>query len=110
MEVIWRRVDTGGYRQVQTNLCQRISALVRSDTPFKIGITSDPDKRASGYRSHNSQYDEMIVLYQTASERFIRQLEQDLIDYYEGWSYNVAKGQGRLGDPYFFLYVVRTKG
>jgi hypothetical protein len=52
----------------------------------------------------------MIVLYQTASERFIRQLEQDLIDYYEGWSYNVAKGQGRLGDPYFFLYVVRTKG
>ena len=108
MKVTWRRVDSGGFRQVQSNLCMRISALVRSDTPFKIGITSNPDKRASGYRSHDSQYDEMIVLYQTTSERFIRQLEQDLIDYYEGWSYNVAKGQGRLGDPDFYLYVVRT--
>ena len=108
MYVKWERVDTGGYQKIQTNLCKRISALVRREAEFKIGITSNPDTRASVFRANNSRFDEMIVLYQTRSEPFIRQLEKDLIGYYEGCSYNIAKGKGRLSGPPFYLHVVRT--
>jgi len=109
MEVNWHRVDTGGYKQIQPNLRKRISALVRREVQFKIGITNDPDKRAGIFRANGARFDEMIVLYQTESENFIRRLEQDLIDYYDGYACNVARGGGAQADSPFYLYVVRTK-
>jgi len=111
MKVNWDKVDTGGYKQAQPTLRRRISALVRREIPFKIGITNKPDQRASDFRANGAQFDEMIVLYQTNAKKFITKLEKDLIDYYEGYAYNVAKGGGKISvsDPPFYLYVVRTK-
>ena len=97
-------IETGWPSQV--NLHGRVSALTRIDrvSGFKIGITSNPDVRASQY---GDLYDEMVVLYESSSEDNVREMERHLVDYYRDDSdAERGGGGGRLGQPPYFLYVV----
>lgn len=101
MLVRWR--TQGGWPS-QVNLVQIISAHTRSDRveAFKIGITGDPDVRANAY-----DYEEMVVLYKTWSERHARELEAALVEDYRDWCDNRrGGGGGRLSGPPYYLYVV----
>jgi hypothetical protein len=95
----------------QINLHQRVSAFTHAGrvTSFKIGITSNPDRRASVYKAHGTRYEEMVVLYQTSSKKNVREMEQILIHYFrenERIDNNNAGGGGLIDDdgPYY-LYI-----
>lgn len=88
------------------NLHQRIAAYVRPERArrFKVGITNNPTVRAANY---GDQYDEMIVVYKTASDNNLRDMEEFLTRYFEGDSDNLNYGGGGpRGDGPYFLYVV----
>jgi len=90
----------------QLGLRRRISAYARTDraSGFKIGITSNPEQRMSNY---GRAYTQMVVLYQTSSDRLVRGTESQLIDYHWDYSDNQAGGgAGTLGSPPYYLYVV----
>jgi len=104
MDVRWDSVRTGWPSHL--NLQRIVSAFTRSDrvATFKIGICGDPEGRATGY---SGTYDEMVVLYETWSERFVRDTERFLSDYY--WDVcdnSIRGGGGRLSGPPYYLYVV----
>ena len=83
-----------------------VSAFARSDRcrRFKIGISGNPDSRASQYPYG---YDEMVVLYETWSERHARHTEAFLTDYYwDDCDNSIRGGGGRLSGPPYYLYVV----
>ena len=71
---------------------------------FKIGITNDPNARASKY---GSDYHEMIVLYKSDSLESVSEAERDLIDHNEEITKNrIAGGGGNYGAPPYYLYLV----
>jgi hypothetical protein len=94
------------------NLHQRISAYTRIDrtTHYKVGITNDPERRASNY---GAVYSQMIVVYKSSSEKNIRLMEAFLTEYIREHRQdprcdNINEGGGGpCGDPPYFLYVVR---
>lgn len=100
-------ITTGAPSQAISTLRRRISAFTRDGTPFKIGITSDPYRRKSQYED-DTDYDEMIVLYRTSSDRYQRQLEQTLIDdYWDECDNSIQGGGGRpASGPSYYLYIV----
>jgi len=101
------RWQTRGGWPSQLGLYSTISAYTRSDrvSTFKIGITGNPDNRAAAY-----DYDEMVVLYETRSERHARDLEAILVEDYRDYCDNKRRGgAGRLSGPPFYLYVVRNR-
>lgn len=100
-----RDIRTGWPNTAISTLRRRVSALTRNEAFFKIGITSNPYGRASQY---GYEYDEMVILYKTNSNRFVRQLEATLIDEY--WEYcdnEISGGGGPKGSPPYYLYIVR---
>ena len=83
-----------------------VSAFSRPDrvANFKIGICGDPGERA---RAYEGTYDEMVALYETGAERFVRDTERFLTDYY--WDVcdnSIRGGGGRLSEPPYYLYIV----
>ena len=103
MEVRWV-VHTGWPSQL--GLQRIVSAFTRSDrcSQFKIGITGNPIRRASQYPY---AYDEMVVLYKTMSERFVRDTEGFLTDlYWEDCDNSIRGRSGRLSGAPYYLYVV----
>ncbi len=109
MNVRWDRLCTWpGINSLISDLPRIVSALTRSDrvANFKIGISGDPEKRAEEYEDEGI-YDEMVVLYKTESERFVRDGERFLIDRYRDVCENtIGGGGGRLSGPPYYLYVV----
>ena len=104
MDVTWD-LETGWPDQINFN--SRISALTRWDrcSGFKIGISGDPVQRSAWYKN---AYDEMRVIYQTSSSKYVRDMEAFLIQYYKGYCDNeIGGGGGRLTGPPYYLYVVR---
>lgn len=93
-------------------LNRRVSQLKRGNRNFKIGITSDPVGRSRLYESRDGdRYHEMVVLYQTGSSDRIRKLEAALISKHGKDSDNEqGGGGGLLGNPPYYLYVVRSRG
>ena len=92
---------------MRLNLTSKISALTRWDrcSRFKIGITGDPDRRAYQY---GNLYDDLVVVYKTRSEKFVRDWEWYLTCCYWGDCDNSIKGGGgKLEGPPYYLYVVR---
>ena len=88
-----------------------ISAYTRSDrcSQFKIGITGNPRRRASQYQNDydDYDYDEMVVLYRTMSERVVRDTEGFLTDFYWEDCDNSIRGRnGRLSGPPYYVYIV----
>ena len=97
----------GWPKHVQTGLRRSIAAYAWGCTSFKIGITSAPWNRFTA--PDYSMYDRMVVLYRTDSERFIRDMERSLVDYFCGHPDcdNVnAGGGGPMGEPPIYLYIV----
>lgn len=102
-------MDVGWPSQLEETMKRRVSALVKGSHAFKVGITSDPDRRKYGY---GTMYKEMIVIYRTTSETNVRSMEKQLYSYYgnrcEFDGQDGAAARGPLGNtPYFYLYVVR---
>ena len=107
MYVNMNNVQTGRPNQIISTLRRRISALIRADVAFKVGITNNPQARA---RAYGYEYDEMIVLYTTSSDNYVRDLESALV--YEYWYMNdnyTGGGGGGRGMPPYYLYIVRER-
>ena len=104
MDVRWDDIRTGWPNQL--GLHNIVSAFTRSDrcSGFKIGISGNTDRRASEYPYG---YDEMVVLYETNSERHVRDTEGLLTDYYLEDCDNSIRGRGGpISGPPYYLYVV----
>ena len=102
--IVRDEVETGWPNSIK--LHQRISAFVRHDRAyrFKVGITTNLFLRT---RQHQRFYNEMIVVYQTSSDKFVRRLEKFLTDYFKDRSDNErAGGGGRSADGPYYLYVL----
>jgi len=101
---IRQNIETGWPSGI--SLHQRISAYIRDGRArsFKVGITNNPYARAANY---GSEYDEMILVYETSSDKNLREVERILTAYYTGWSDNRNDGGGgRRGDGPYYVYVV----
>ena len=91
-------------------LHRRVSAL-KGKRNFKIGITSNPVKRAANYDSdHPDKYHQMVVLYETGSHDRVRKLETMLICKHRKDSDNeIGGGGGSKGrGKRYYLYIVRS--
>ena len=103
---------TGGYLQVQTNVRRSISGLTRDATAFWIGIASDGEKGCR--RRWNDKYKargmrKMARVYETSSDDFRKNMEAELIDFYEEHAENeTGGGGGGTGKPPYSVYVVWT--
>jgi hypothetical protein len=79
--------------------------LILLSRKFKIGITCNPESRWDN--AYKSDYDEMIVLYQSSSIESVSQVERDLIEHNQHLTKNrIAGGGGGIGTPPFYLYLV----
>ena len=111
MDVIYRDpIFTGPPSRVESTLRKSIAAYVRGGIGYRIGFTNNPETRASQRPYNNGHYGEMIVLYRTTSDRFVRQLERALIDYFwetEGLEVEIGGGGGPKGEPPHYLYIAR---
>ena len=72
---------------------------------FKIGITNNPLGRFSN--GYARDYDQMIVVYQSASLDSVSQVECDLIEHNGDITRNrITGGGGDYGEPPYYLYLV----
>lgn len=107
MKVIYR-LKKGKYELAGPSI-QRSIINYSKNHSLKIGITNQPDARASKY-SIETDYDEMIVLFKSRSKSVIRFLEKFLIE--RNWEIidnEIGGGGGPLREGPFYLYVVRKK-
>ena len=104
MEIYNDSIITGTPRAVLPRLRAGILRQSKNCAGFYIGITSDYWRRSSSYASN---YDDMVVLYRTTSEKYVRQVEHELVDYFWNTCDNLTGGGGGgLGRQPFFLYIV----
>ena len=105
MEINYDNIKTGWPSEVFPNLRRRVSQYRRSSASFKIGFTSNPTRRATAY---SSEYDQMVLLYQTSSSHFVKTMEAALINHYmEDCDNSIGGGGGPSAKPPFYLYIVR---
>jgi hypothetical protein len=100
-------LTTGRPADVASTLRRRVSAYTRDDrvNRFKIGITSNPLGRFSN--GYARDYDQMIVVYRSASLDSVSQVECDLIEHNAEITRNrIAGGGGDYGEPPYCLYLV----
>ena len=104
--IITCNIRTGNFDEVFESLCASISWYARNSPNYKIGITANPETRSDFY---GNEYDEMILLYRTSSERYVRAMERKLIDRFSRTIDNlIGGGGGRLGSGPYYLYIART--
>jgi hypothetical protein len=106
-DVVHFDLTTGRHSDVASTLRRRVGAYTREDRVgrFKIGITNNPDGRFSN--GYARDYDEMVVLYRSASLDSVSQVECDLIEHNGTITENrIAGGGGNYGEPPFYLYLV----
>ena len=104
--VITCKIWIGNFDEVFDILCVCISMYAQNSQSYKIGITADPEARSDSY---GNEYDEMIVLYRTSSERYVRAMELKLIDKFSRTADNlIGGGGGRLDFGPYYLYIART--
>ena len=105
----------GGYQQAATQVKQSVSALVRPEDIFYVGITSGG---VDGCRSRWNQkyklmgFDQMAMVYESSSPNFVRQLERSLVDFYKEVIMNPigGGGGGQAEDkPPYVVYVAWLK-
>ena len=97
-------IQTGWPSQVLPTIIRSVSGRVRGRR-FKIGITTNPGRRAAQY-----DYDEMIVIYESSTILHVVELESALIEFYGDRCDNErGGGAGRPPDagPPYYLYIVR---
>lgn len=102
--------STGRPDRILSTLLRRVSAYTRQTkvSKFKIGITCSPDRRwVEGYRH---EYERMIVVYRTTSDKHVRQMERLLVDHNWECGDNVYRGGGGpSGVGPYYLYIVVGK-
>jgi len=93
----------------------RIRRLVPTGkwSKFKIGITGNPDTRAT--QQDYKIYSEMILLHKTSSKSKVRKWEKDTAEIVRAYHSRCANQEGSLGGgpltergPYY-LYLVRRR-
>lgn len=107
--------ETGGWRECQEFVCRKISALTRGATGMWVGIASRGD---NGVRDRwNAKYRELgmyyiAIVYEMGSDRFRKQMEDSLIDFYrnnfarQDIMHNVVGGGGGPeGTPPYSVYA-----
>jgi hypothetical protein len=98
---------TGRPQEVVSDVLRSISAYTRSDRVrgFKIGITSDPERRFR--EAYDHAYHKMAVVYRSSSVANVAELERLLIEHNWELADNIiAGGGGNYSDPPYYLYVV----
>ena len=111
------KVSGGRYKVLQT-LCRTVSAICRDDRTvrrFYIGIASGINFRQALHRRVDewkdaNEIDEMILLYESSSQRFCREVEDYLIkQYMHTHPNNVNRRRGKAGrpttQPYSYVYL-----
>ena len=96
---------TGHYSDVITTIRQKISAYRFSSDGFKIGMTGNLEARAAQY---SLPYLELIAIYKTTSEPYIRTMETAMIEeYWLDCDNTIGGGGGPVSGPPYYLYVAR---
>ena len=106
---IRREQETGRPNEVDRPIRRRMDLFVRSGTSFRIGVTSDPTRNVS---QHSGLYDEIVVLYKTGGQKWVRDMKRDLVNDYWNKCCNTVRGIGRplARSRSYYLYVARAKG
>jgi hypothetical protein len=98
---------TGRPNEVLSGVLRSIGAYTRHDRVrgFKIGITSDPERRFREEYAH--AYHKMAVVYESSSISNVSQLECLMIEHNKELADNIIAGEGgNYGNPPYYLYVV----
>jgi hypothetical protein len=100
---------SGGWRAVNSTARRKIAGLVRGSRNFWIGIASNG---VDGVRARwNAKYkglgmDSIAIVYETTSDSFRKNIEDDLIEFFEDSCDNkVAGGGGGYGSAPYAVYV-----
>lgn len=109
MSIIYDPV-TGHPSRVFRPLAQKVETFIsgRNLSNFKVGITSAPYNRFSN--SYSTGYDAMLVVYETTSLVYVRQMEKFVIDYARARkTYKIDNerrgGAGNYTNPPYCLYT-----
>lgn len=100
--------ETGRPNEVLTTITRRVGAYTRRNLVerFKIGISNNPDRRWR--EAYKYAYDEMLVLYCSASISNVSILEDLLVEQNFDLCDNlIGGGGGNIGEPPYYLYLVR---
>lgn len=110
------QIQTGRFREQLENLKKRIKRYSGKSVKFKIGRTNNPENRWNGYLYAEpdewDEMDEMVVLYRTSNRNSINNMERELIQFFlhdepDPRCINDNTGGGPIGEPPYFLYIVR---
>ena len=104
--VVEGRVETD--HAARASLKRRISGHASGARRFKVGITNNPEARAKK-QDYVNTYDELIPLFRSRSINTVRNIEADLVDFYEDRYDNdnkIGGGGGGVGSPPYYVYVV----
>lgn len=110
MDLVTWNERSGHPDDVISTLKRSVAGLAKNVGSFKIGRTCDPDARARA-RDY-AKFDELIVIYETMSAEHVNDVERELIEYFETHddiSNFRGGGGGPLGQPPYYVYVVRSK-
>eukprot|EP00030_Apusomonadida_sp_AF-17_P003788 a367441_4.p3 GENE.a367441_4~~a367441_4.p3 ORF type:complete len:136 (-),score=21.49 a367441_4:13-378(-) len=101
--------EHGGWRDVLSSVRRKVSALTTGHDRMWIGIASN---EVDGLRARwNAKYRDLgmrsiAAVYITGSDAFRKNLEADLVDFYEAELDNeVGGGGGPVGAPPYTVYV-----
>ena len=113
MIVTWKvkKVEPGPLSdKTVANVSRRITRLT-SNRKFKIGISSNPQRRSDEHSyDTGNKYQEMVVLSESESSGTIRELESRLVSKHRSESDNKqGGGGGHLGKPPYYLYIIRSR-
>lgn len=106
MENIIYRSITGHLNTVKGTLNRKIGQFKSQSLKMKIGITNNPERR---FKQHlrSGNWDKMVVIYETQSERYIRKMEEFLVERHWYDTVNIAPGGGgNLGSGPYFVYLL----
>jgi len=114
MDIDKSNIATGpDFKAKCQSIGNKVNTLRKEAKCFKIGMTSDPDKRSESDDYCNGRYDTMKILYRTTSEVRVGSMEDYLIQRFKKYDScdNIARGGiGKLkwGPPYY-VYIVYKK-
>lgn len=98
--------ETGWPSSLDT-LGQRVGAYVRSDRvrSWRVGVTSDPNRRAAQLNSDGSDYDDMVAIYRTHSIEHALEINREIANRYRDELDNERCGGAGLSADSEFYYV-----
>lgn len=109
VDVSWHE-RSGDPDEVISTLKRSVGQFTKNVGTFKIGRTCDPAHRAG--QPDYAKFDEMIVIYKTRSAEHVNDVETQLIEFFETHN-DIGNfrggGGGPLGQPPYYVYVVRSK-